>query len=570
MINREESVTEFVRFTAKANDIKALADKVVSIITKTLDVEYCNILEYVASSNRFLLKSGPGWRDGLVGNAIMNEWNNSQPNYTVRNRELVIAEDINSNACLDSFGMIVHHRIIDSTTTIINNAVTPFGVLSIYSIRLRKLSECDNDFLKTITDILAMAIRNIRSQNDISILKKIEKEKEDIEKQLIHAQRLGCVGLLAGGITHDFNNMLTAINGFASLAEIEISDSHKVSNYLGQIKHAVSLAESLTRQLLIFSRKQTTAFKPICVNTVIKNLEKIIGRLLGDDIQIEMDLEGKLMQINGDKGNIEQILINLSINARDAMLHGGRIIIKTEDVILDEDQCTKIKYSRPGRFVCISVTDTGQGIDDETIKYIFDPLFTTKSEGKGTGLGLSVVSGVVKDHKGWINVYSVPENGSTFKIYLPACSVEHGNNIRQKVIPVDLMGDRKRVLVIEDDEDLLIFNTAALAKYGYVVYGAKSIKDATAIFNRTKEDIDLVFSDVVLPDGDSIAMIEEFVARKQGLHVVMTSGYLDDKCGLDFIRKRGFKFIHKPYVLVDLLEALKNIDSHSLPDVDLK
>ena len=176
-------------------------------------------------------------------------------------------------------------------------------------------------------------------------------------------------------------------------------------------------------------------------------------------------------------------------------------------------------------------------------------------------MAFSVVSGVVKDHKGWISVKSDPGNGSTFKIYLPVDHGEPANKTKKEAVQVDLTGKRKQVLVVEDDEDLLIFNIAALTRHNYIVYGAKSIKDATAIFNEKKEFIDLVFCDVILPDGNSFTMLEKFITQKQGFHVVMTSGYLDDKCKLDFIKNNGFKFIHKPYLLVDLLVALKNIDS---------
>ncbi len=255
---------------------------------------------------------------------------------------------------------------------------------------------------------------------DITKRKHAEEEKERIQAQLIQAQRMEAIGLLAGGVAHDFNNLLTVIQGYIDLAIAKINDEDLLYGDLTQIRLAAACAANLTHQLLLFSRKQPTEFTSININGTVDDLLKMLKRLINENIVIGADLDPNLWTVRANVGNIEQVVMNLAVNARDAMHKGGRLTLKTENIILDKSLCKATPAARPGKFVCLSVADTGVGMDKETIQHIFEPFFTTKKAGKGTGLGLSVAYGIVQKHNGWISVYSEPGQGSTFKMYLPA------------------------------------------------------------------------------------------------------------------------------------------------------
>lgn len=255
---------------------------------------------------------------------------------------------------------------------------------------------------------------------DITRRKEAEKEKEKIQSQLFQAQKMEAIGLLAGGIAHDFNNIMTVIKGFTNMAMSKIDQADPLYKRLELIDSAADKATNLTRQLLVFSRKQPMKPTPVNLNRTVDTLLQMISRIIGGRIKISTDLEPDLWDILADEGNIEQVIMNLVVNSRDAMPHGGKITIKTENLCLEELPVRDIPGARSGRFVCLSVADTGSGIDKKIIQQIFEPFFTTKEPEKGTGLGLSVVYGIVKHHQGNITVDSEPEQGTTFRIYLPA------------------------------------------------------------------------------------------------------------------------------------------------------
>lgn len=260
----------------------------------------------------------------------------------------------------------------------------------------------------------------VENFKDITERKRAEEEKKRIQAQLFQSQKMEAIGILTGGIAHDFNNLLAAIQTYIDLSMRKVDKVDPLYENLKKIRLTTVRAANLIHQLLLFSRKQPMQFTSFNINRTIDDLLKMLTRLVGENISIDIDLESNLWMIRADKGNIEQMVMNLIVNARDAMSKGGKLNIKTENVILNEETCKVIPESRPGRFIRLSVVDTGIGMDKATIDQIFEPFFSTKEPGKGTGIGLSVVYGIVKQHEGWINVYSKPGQGSTFKIYLPA------------------------------------------------------------------------------------------------------------------------------------------------------
>jgi len=394
-------------------------------------------------------------------------------------------------------------------------------------------------------------VRNITER------KQADEEKEAIRAQLFQAQKMEAIGNLAGGVAHDFNNLMTAIQVNADVAMIKIDESHLLFRDLKEIRYAALRASSLIRQLLLFSRKHPMEFAFLNLNVTIENLLKMLHRLIGEDIEIQPDLMPKLWTVRADASNMEQVVMNLSLNARDAMPKGGVLTIRTENVQLKPETVKSIPESRAGKFVCISIGDVGSGMDPDTLQRIFEPFFTTKGPGKGTGLGLSVVYGIVKQHEGWIHVKSEIGKGSTFSIYLPAFSEDAEDKTEEKVRLEILTGRGQTILLVEDEEKVRESTLKALEKCGYRVVPARNVKEALQLFHQHEGRFDLVFSDVVLSDRTGIELAEELLASRPDMNILLSSGYTDQKSQWPIILEKGYRFLQKPYTLSDLLKAIR-------------
>ncbi len=382
-------------------------------------------------------------------------------------------------------------------------------------------------------------------------------EVKKLEAQLLHAQKMEAIGILAGGIAHDFNNLLTAIRGCADMALFEVDKAHPACRDLKEIQNATERAAELTRELLLFSRKQPMKFVSLDLNDVIGNLHNIIKRLIGEDIKIYTDLSSDLWAINADKGTLEQVVMNFIVNARDAMPNGGKISIKTENIIVEQPCKKAFPEAKSGRFVRISITDTGIGMDKEIIEHVFEPFFTTKGVGKGTGLGLSVIYGIVKEHGGWIHVYSESGQGSTFKVYIPAIFQKKKMEKKEVVPTKKLNGNGERILIVEDEKHVRELARKILFKHGYHVFLSETVEEARHVFAREKGNFNLIFSDVVLPDGNGIELVDELLCNDPTLHILLSSGYTDHKSQWPVIQEKGFPFLEKPYTLFGLLGAIQ-------------
>jgi PAS domain S-box-containing protein len=390
---------------------------------------------------------------------------------------------------------------------------------------------------------------------DLTQRKFLEKEKQHLQAQLLQAQKLEAIGTLAGGVAHDFSNLLTVIIGFIHLSMAKVEDSDPIHRDLKLAGIAAGKAIGVVRQLLLFSRKQPMEFSSLNLNEIIDTLLKMLRRLIGEDVAIDTKPAPDLWTIQGDEGNIEQVIMNLAINARDAMPQGGRITISTENAHIDDEYCKTRSDARRGSFVCLSITDTGTGMDAPTQGHIFEPFFTTKEKGKGTGLGLSVVYGIVKQHEGWIVVESNPGHGAAFKIYLPSSS-KIACKTPESVQMEKCIGKGERVLVVEDEEAVREVALEVLEENGYTVFYAENAQKARELFAREKGDIDLLFSDIVLPDESGIRLFEE-LSSGSNLRALFTSGYIDDKCGFNIIKEKDYRFIPKPYTVESLLKAVR-------------
>ena len=378
-------------------------------------------------------------------------------------------------------------------------------------------------------------------------------ERTRLEEQLRQAAQLEAIGRLAGGIAHDFNNLLTAMLGYSGMILQQMTKANPYRDKVFQINRAAERASELTRQLLAFSRKQVLSVKVLDINPIIADFEKILRRLLGADIELVTTLDPALDQALADPSQVEQILLNLAINARDAMPTGGKLTMTTANAILDKDYCQIHPDLQPGRYVTFSVSDNGVGMDPSTKANIFDPFFTTKEKGKGTGLGLSTVYGIVKQHRGHVSVTSQPGSGTTFKVYLPSAS-PRPDQIEMEEAVASFRRGNETILVVEDEEIVRNLTTESLELLGYSVHSAGHPEEAQRFCEEYPEPIHLLLTDVCLPAMDGTRLYSSLSSVRPDMKVVYVSGASqNDMAGQGALRSSGH-FLQKPFTL-DILAA---------------
>ena len=400
----------------------------------------------------------------------------------------------------------------------------------------------------------------ISLSTDVTDRRQAEADLAVKEEQLRRSQKMEAVGLLAGGIAHDFNNLLTAISGYAELTLSKLNDEDPLTENIGGIRKASAQAAALIRQLLAFSRRQPIELAVTDLNAVVTDTEGMLRRLIGEDIELVTEFDENLPAVNADPSQLEQIIVNLAVNARDAMPEGGTLTIGTEKVALDEERCASICCGRPGTFACLVVKDTGIGMSEATAARIFEPFFTTKGPHGGTGLGLSVIYGNVKQHEGWIEVDSEPGHGTTFRIGIPeTAGVPEPRQECKSVMAADCSGHGERILLVEDEELIRGLAARALSERGYSVVEARTAEEALDLLNRGDGGFDLVFSDVVLPGMSGVQLADTLLAEDPDSRILLCSGYTDGKSQWPLITERGLPFLGKPYSVVDLLKTVSGI-----------
>ncbi len=383
-----------------------------------------------------------------------------------------------------------------------------------------------------------------------------------LEAQLRHSQKMEAVGQLAAGVAHDFNNILTVIQGNAALLREQPGQDPSCTEPLNDISVAAERAARLVRQLLAFSRKQMLKPQLLNLGEVVNNLQEMLKHLLQDRITFDVNIAPGLPPVYADLNMMEQIIMNLSHNARDAMSDGGKLTVGVETVTLTDEEAQKNSGIRPGRYVCLSVSDTGCGIAPELLPRIFDPFFTTKEIGKGTGLGLATVYGIVQQHNGWVDVQSAIDQGTTFRIFLPARTENPHPGETPPLQPAVPEKGSECILVVEDEDHVRVLTAAVLRKSGYRVLEAASAKAALAVFQDHSSEINLLFTDIMMPGG---LLGNELAARlqaaKPSLPVLLTSGYTPEVTKTDF-RGNG-NFLSKPFTPAQMLATIRQCLDHT-------
>jgi signal transduction histidine kinase/CheY-like chemotaxis protein len=381
-------------------------------------------------------------------------------------------------------------------------------------------------------------------------------ERKRLEAQLVQAQKMEAVGRLAGGIAHDFNNLLTIINGYSDILLDTLALDDPLAEDLEEIRGAGERAANLTRQLLAFSRRQMLEMKVLDLNTVIEDMAGLLGRIIGEDIELQLRLAPGLPAVQGDAGQMEQVIMNLAVNSRDAMPTGGRLTIQTEHARLEKELEGALGGVGPGDYVTIAVTDTGTGMTAEVQEHLFEPFYTTKEPGKGTGLGLATAYGIVKQSGGEITVSSQAGQGATFCIYLPTVNADGLQ--RNKASSETAPRGRETVLVVEDDDAVRQLTMRILRQMGYGVVGASGGAEALRYYGKHRR-IDLVLTDTVMPEMSGPEMVARLREIDPEIRVLFTSGYTDDTAlrhGLDEQRE---VFIQKPFTRLELARKIRSV-----------
>ena len=402
-------------------------------------------------------------------------------------------------------------------------------------------------------------IIGIRSAiQDITERKLAEDQMNNFKEQLLQSQKMEAIGRLAGGIAHDFNNLLTIIKGYSQLFRIELKQNDPLKRNVEEITKATDRASGLIRQLLAFSRRQILEMKVLDLNIVVGDLEKMLRRVIGEDIELTTHLTDDLGRVKADPGQIEQVVMNLAVNARDAMPNGGRLTIETANVDLDDAYAHSHIDVTPGRYVMLSVSDNGVGMSPEVKERVFEPFFTTKEKDKGTGLGLSTVYGIVKQSEGNIWVYSEPGKGTTFKIYLPRVEDIHEEIGEQEVIE-ELPRGSETILVVEDEEGVRQLAAHFLENQGYKVLEARDEDDALRISEQHKDPIPLVLSDVVMPKINGRALCERLTLLHPEMKVLYMSGYTGNAIVHHGVLEPGINYIQKPFSMDGLARKVRQV-----------
>jgi signal transduction histidine kinase/CheY-like chemotaxis protein len=380
--------------------------------------------------------------------------------------------------------------------------------------------------------------------------------RKTLEKQLLHSQRMEAIGTLTGGIAHDFNNILTVISGYVGLLRSQFSDNPKLLSQISKIGEAAERGSQLTHGLLAYSRKKSEPSTTVDLNRLVLNVQNIFGEVIGEQIDLNLDLSEQQLVVLAESSQFEQVLVNLATNARDAMYDGGVLSIKTEQIELDQNFCQNYGYGHPGAYALISVADCGIGIPKEIQQKIFDPFFTTKDTGKGTGLGLAMVWGIVKQHNGYILLDSIPGAGSCFKIYLPLTTqplplqVEAVNSL--------LPGGDEIILLVEDDPLVRESTRAILTTVGYRVVSSDCAESALKILDQEESDLSLILSDVVMPGLKGAEFYHE-IRKRTATPVVFISGYTFDSLREQGLVGEGVTLLNKPIEPVILLTRIREI-----------
>jgi signal transduction histidine kinase len=548
--NNALMINEIGQALSNEEDIAGVLEQVSGILQKRLDYDRGLVMLANPSKTRLLYRAGFGYSDEqlAVVKKIAFHLDNpkSQGIFSVSFQEqrpilLNDLDEIKNDLSQRSFEFAKKMDVKSLICCPIIYEEEPLGILAVDNIRSKRpLLQRDINLLMGVAPQIGSRIHNVM-----------------LEDKLRQTQKMEAVGSLAGGVAHDFNNILTTILGYSELLIQKLPTEDPIHTMVEAIHRAGERAADLTRQLLAFSRKQVMEMKLSNLNTIVNDMGKMLGRLIGEDIVMELATSEPIGNIMADVGQIEQILMNLAVNARDAMPCGGRLTIATGETDRDDEQ-TLIRASAKGdSYAILTVSDTGEGMDHDVRERIFEPFFTTKEMDKGTGLGLATVYGIVKQHNGYIDVYSKPGQGTTFKIFFPVKS----GRVKEKIIDqtTTMAHGTETILVVDDDSTVRRLIAHTLVPLGYTLMEASCGREALEICRTTPEKIDLVLSDVIMPGMNGRELIEHLKQKRPEIKTLFMSGYTDNILAKHGILESKIVVINKPILPISLANTLRAV-----------
>lgn len=561
-LRQQALLTELGRRALGASGVDELLQEASRLVALGLETSFCKVLQYLPQDGRLLVRAGVGWADHVIGIATVGADLASPAGYALHTGKPVISNDLHTETRFRTPDLLKRHGIERAINVILTSGGTPFGVLEADSQVGGTFTEHDIDFLQGAANLLGLAIER---HADAEALKRLNEtleqrveqavaERRQAEQALQAAQKMEAVGQLTGGVAHDFNNLLTVIRGNLDLVGAAVAGDRKLETLLDAAQKGVERGEKLTSQLLAFARKQTLHPMVCNVNDLVRELDVLAGRLLGETIALSVDLDPTISLCELDATQFNSALLNLLVNAGDAMPAGGTVTIRTRNAELDRSNGSEVPEAMPGRYLMVSVEDTGSGMTPEVTARATEPFFTTKEVGKGTGLGLSQVYGFVRQSDGFLTIESASDAGTTVRLYLP--EVDKALPAAQPVSAEVAEGGSETILIVEDDADVRRFVSNALAAHGYQTLQAGSAAEALRLLKKG-ERVDLLFTDAVMPGGISgIELAREARRQRPELKMLLTSGYAATETPTADLGE-GVMLLKKPYRVTELYRLIR-------------
>jgi signal transduction histidine kinase/CheY-like chemotaxis protein len=567
LLRQQAAIARFGSFALRERDLMNILTEAARVCAEGLSVPFSKVCQYRAEENDLLIVAGHGWQDGVIGHVVSRADISSPQGRAFTSGEPSIIDDLQKQAGFDLPPFYAAHGIVSTVDVIIKGTdEQPYGILEIDNDKQHDYDQHDINFLTGFANVLAEAVstasRGAALQITVDKMKALVEEKDRLldeknaaDVQLRQAQKMEAVGQLTGGIAHDLNNILTVITGTIEILAESVADRPELAAIAKMIEEAAARGADLTQRLLAFARKQPLQPREVDVNSLVMEAANLLRPTLGEQTEIHMVLAGDASHALIDPSQLTNAILNLALNARDAMVGGGKLIIETSNVVLDETYAGLNGDVTTGNYVMVAVSDSGHGIPAGILDNVFEPFFTTKDVDKGSGLGLSMVYGFVKQSNGHIKIYSEEGHGTTVRIYLPQAT----GTARPAELPdtKGLEGGREAILVVEDDHLVRTFVVGQIKSLGYLTLTAVNAAEALIVIDSRRE-IDLLFTDMIMPGSmNGRQLADAALQRRPELKILFTSGYSNEVIIHHGHLDAGVLLLAKPYRKSDLARMIR-------------
>jgi signal transduction histidine kinase/CheY-like chemotaxis protein len=567
LLRQQAAVARFGSFALRERDLLKILTEAARVCADGLDVPFSKVCQYRSEQNDLLIVAGYGWQDGVIGYVVSRADMSSPQGRAFTTGKPSIIDDLRKDVGFDLPAFYAAHGVISTVDVIIKGSdKQPYGILEIDSDKQHNYDQHDVNFLTGFANVLAEAVstasRGIALQLSVDRMKAVVEEKDRLlqaknaaDLQLRQAQKMEAIGQLTGGVAHDLNNILTVIVGTIGILAESVADRPELVAVTNMIEEAAARGSDLVQRLLAFARKQPLQPLKVDINSLVMEAAKLLRSTLGEHIEVHMKLAGDASHALIDPSQLTSAILNLALNARDAMPDGGKLVIETSNVVLDDSYVGTNSDVTAGNYVMVAVTDSGHGIPATILDNVFEPFFTTKDIDKGTGLGLSMVYGFVKQSNGHIKIYSEEGHGTTVRIYLP--QAEGAAQPAESATPSPVEGGHETILVVEDDRLVRELVVGQIKSLGYVALTAANATEALIEIDSPRE-IDLLFTDMIMPGAmNGRQLAEKALQRRASLKILFTSGYSNAAIIHHGHLDAGVLLLAKPYHKSDLARMIR-------------